>query len=1010
MGSNSDILKALVTIVENSEDSKVEDLETQVGITAAENEIAAEETEETSEVVPKAKRATLAISKVKAQISADAIASLDASLAQIKEQAGIIAKEIEAFRAKNNIQSDLIGPELIDNIAISIVRSKIYYWLSFFTYHKFVNLQTDVPNAVIWGKMLNPNAKELADMEDFFSAIPKEYLDIILSKNDILTKLIKKSEGAKDEFLAQMSSDKKTSKPKAATGKTKLKKSKIVSDAAGALAKKLPSKDMTNMKESMIASIISIFFEAVEKEDDKQRLAHLSDKEGLEGFDVVLPQRLLSSIVSRYAFANKKDINTIDDNIFFHFAAPSGVKQDIWAPKASALGIKSKVEKDPETGKQVRVDDPNALVQGGIARELDTNDEGVATNRTYFEAEPEATSQQTEEEIMAKSQVSEADKAREKAFTEAAPKIFTQSNLAINYFNNKNFAAIVCQLLETWKTNESYALTYIDNETHRLVSRSLSLFFREYSKYYIEDVWTSTPAEAFEILSEGLDILLSPVGAKRPISDEVVSRLIKKFQIILPQAFDLSILSGIQKTEVARALGVSGSFDLTNKTQATDFKSLVINKIQAALASEQDIEKQKVLRNALEVVSNTDPTDTETITKVADLVLSQNILTRVKNKANIQSDDRVAGIAASSDVLGKLIFDNLSTWDPINKVKTFKFNDVLYSDAYSLAKAMANMSKQDIEFLNSEIQNGTYGVPTKGQLIPFYQLKGGPAKKNQDKMTANFNTLLSLKESRLVEDVDPTNDLNTILTNTYIKTFVTASAPILQEWEVIIKRVPIFLINVSTLLKKYAEFLKERGSEKTLNFGSLTKEQQKEIEAFITYVVGKSRTGDTLKAFNEDLRRLILEPSKIEKLTSFFLEVNKNPDSVFFKPVQADFIMRHYSMLKTWLTSIFSKYPSILKELEHIFEKDAAEHTFERLRTFLLREIDVLLPLAAKEHKAEKLMRTIRGITSGLYEYIPEEPENEEQPHEEVALPNDDDAALKKRMEELEALANSLDF
>ena len=138
--------------------------------------------------------------RVKEQLSGESLTLLETPLSVITEQAGKIAKEIETFRGLRNIKSDLIGSDLIDAIAISIIRVKIYYWISYYVYHSFVASQEDIPSVVLWGKLLNPNITELAQLESFFSSIPQEYFDIIFSKHDKLTELMKAAEGAQKKL------------------------------------------------------------------------------------------------------------------------------------------------------------------------------------------------------------------------------------------------------------------------------------------------------------------------------------------------------------------------------------------------------------------------------------------------------------------------------------------------------------------------------------------------------------------------------------------------------------------------------------------------------------------------------------------------------------------------------------------------------------------------------------------------------------------------------------------
>lgn len=970
MGSTSDITRILKRIIESDQPLPPEATDDSL-IKASEAEIEAESQEDSGEAQTTTRRATFAIRRAKEQINLDALVALDTPLAETQKQAGLIANIIDAFRVDRNIKSDLIGPELIDNIAISIVRLKVYYWLSYFIYHKLSDYQDTVPLNVVLGKLLNPNLKELAALEPFFTSLPPEYLDILSSRKDRLTEIMKNAEGSGEEYLKAITPE-----------DTKRKKKK-------------------QTKESMIYKVLATIVEVAEPEESASGHSAIRDREEFGEFARYLPNRLLSGLVSKYVFATKNDLKLIDFKIYLYFANPKGLRDNIIRDKNILTGSKSKVVRDPETGKKIRVDDPNAPVQNVSTGVEDIDPEKNAPN-------PDLEQNQAFEMPT----TTGVDAVREKAFSDAAPKIFNGNNIAIQYFNNKNFAAIVSQLLDLWKAEPKYNIQYLDAQTNALVTRSLSSFFREYGQYFIEDAPVATSAEAFEMLSEAMDVLISPSGEKLQITDATIVKIKKLFQALLPKAFDFSTLPVAAKNELSKHLGLTTTFDarVHKRTEDAGFKDLITNKIKIALDSERDTERQKVLKNALDALVSVEPDNIDLISKIADAVLSQNVIVRAKNKAeDVSQDDKMAGIASAADTLGSLIFSQLASFDPVNKVRSFRFNDVLYSDAHSLAKAIAQMPKSDIEFLYSEIQNGVYGVPMKGQLVPFYQLKGGPAKKNQDKMTANFNTLTSLKESRLVEDVE---DPTLALLNSYTDMISKMSSPILQEWELIIKKVPLFLMNVSVNLKKYAEYLKNPASETTLGYGKLTSEQLSEIQKFIMFVVGKDgANGNTLKAFNEDLRLLILDPSKVQKLTTFFVSILKEPTSIFFKPVRADFIMSSYSLLTNWLLSIFHKFPSIHAELEHLLAKDAEEKTFVRLQLFLQRNMEVILPLAMKEHKADKLVRSIKGIASGLYEYIPEEPKNEEEQPLEVAQPNiESDEVLKKRMEELEALASNLDF
>ncbi len=1078
----------------------------------------------------KADRATALINAVHSRIKSSDIISFKTPFSEIKQQAGIIAQEIEKYRSVNGITSDLTGPDLIDEIAISILRLKVLYAYSVYIYQNVLSIGNlkNTWGKVIWAKLHYPNIKELIAFNSIYEGLPQEYKLVIdsVKRKDILSDLIEQSKTARKDLqdlengkttetkLRQRREEEQKRKAEEEAEETENDDEVDETDDDTVLAKVLNPKDveiaeepyeeylksqvagrlatldrhgvtddalrdeyayedtpLSNIlsrwehikltQESKIYNILSNFVEGVktkrtskakkeQKKEDTNRpdtSIPVSLQMDVETFERILERNLLSGICKEYSKANKANVDTIDTAIYKYFSEYASVKSTLQKELAKFTGKKNKEVKNPETGKRDLVDDETAPfynnpgVVSGDSNLSDDKGQGTLFDVTktpeqggqsYTDSDSNVPQNTTKEQELQELPTQKVSGGKVSDLNIAAD-IFKDNNLAIKYFNNRNFTLLIGKLLTIWDTQEQYKIAYVDPNTKALITNAFGKFIRDYSNGDIEDLYLPIPVEYLELMSDSLDILVSIANTKLPITAFTETKLRTIFQSVMPNAFDLLSLEQHQKAELARELktGITFSIDTVGTAGLElSYKALVLDRIKKALVTETDPTTLTNLRNALTQITNLQDTDAETIKTIASTVLSGNILVRIENllkgsaeeeapvqepviqQPNPEQEQKIKDIKLTATVLGTLIFDKFSDFDVATKTKTLTFNGKTYTDAKDFISALANMSKEELSGLYNQIQTGSmltneFDRVTK-QKLAFYDIKGGPAAKNKEKLNINFNRLLTLKESRLVEATEKIEGGPTLaLENAYVAHIVKSAGPILQDWDLTVKRVPTFLMNLSVIMRKYAEYKHKPGSEQSLGYGSLSQDEYLAAKALLERLTpGEKASTGTLNSLVIDLRSAIIPEDTVIKLTDLFLEEHsKIEESIFFKPIRAEYIMAHYNLLKVWLYNFFSNRKDIIKILNTVYKKDEAVGSFENLRDFLLLHLQLILHAIKGERYAEKLIREIRAICSGNYEYFTSSSlQQKAQPEEDVLselAPDVDEEELARREDAL---------
>jgi hypothetical protein len=196
----------------------------------------------------------------------------------IQQQAKVIADIIEQFRPKYNIQSDLVGEDLANQIAQSLVRLKLYFYLAMDLYQYQLDKYGTIRNDALGAVLRKPKDKYLVDM---FKQLPDEFKKIVLEKDDILSNAL-----------------------------------------------------MVNFEESIILKEILKLTEDVNTD-----LSSLIADDQHSAMDILFGEAF-NKFIRAFLFANVQDLPKIDEDIYLRFSNPSKVNTRLRDIRLKAQGVK----------------------------------------------------------------------------------------------------------------------------------------------------------------------------------------------------------------------------------------------------------------------------------------------------------------------------------------------------------------------------------------------------------------------------------------------------------------------------------------------------------------------------------------------------------------------------------------------------------------------------------------------------------------------------------------------
>ena len=923
----------------------------------------------------------------KDNLDSSPITQVGSSPESVSQLASSLAVLIEQYRT---LSSDLMGAELIDALKQSIIRLNIYYWYAFDIYQSAYSSSTSKINvSVVSGKLLSPGEHELKRLLDLFESLPVESQTVITAKKDFITIQIEKAKLLRTELDKRNKEDlkKEIDQKKRIKEKEKLKKSNK------------PVHDEDEVEESLILTTINKHFliEAGHAED-----AHFLNNEPLEYYNEALEKELLKSLASTYANAQKADLPDIDNKIFKRFSNPLTIKYRLMDPINKAAREQTAL-----------------LGAAGLSGE--SSDEYSQLNKLAVEPEVLAPPENVETSDLAGASLEKASPETKTAIQLAAPKIFSSDNFLLAYFANINFLAIVGELLERWSTNPATNITYYDITSNNIVTKSILEFFRTYTDSFVEGVSTSIPTLAVNILADSADQLTTISGEPAAVSDTNRANLISVFRNDIsqgtPEAINFSklttndagiLLRFLQQTTQDETIK-NVSFQRRNKYLAAgSAKDKILQSLNQLLLSETDINRQKELQLAIEQINLL--TSINEIEAIANRFISSStvadIIRHSEDKPVVNKALKIASDYVSNVIYTYFRLPNAaSSW-------IFKYNNKDYTDLRDIQQLIVQMTADELTAFRDAIYSGKFITNLPGN--PAFLNMVGPAKRSITGFQKYIEQLIILKKEQITSNITEgilleeisNADVLLALENAYLNYLVSQSIPILQKMLVTIKKLPIFLINLVVIFKKYAEYRKNESQQKEkLTFGEMTQEELNMVPVILKAIKGTNKdTSDTLKSLLEDLKYTLLSDSIVEKLTTLFEEqLNNSPSNVLFKPTKADFIMKNYASLKEWLLKFFSRSGDTLLTLGKIFKDVEVSGSFASLRTFLISNAEIIEAglKGAHEHKTETLLRTIQGISRGVYQYYdaneepkeigtpvitPEVPEiSKETPHEDFA-------------------------
>jgi hypothetical protein len=319
--------------------------------------------------------------------------------AVIKQQAALIAREVERRRVSKGIQSDLVGADLIDAIALSIKRLKIFYWFSYFIFADLVTVRDeDLPSdRVLWAKLTKPGPKLLKDLESIYNTFSEEDKKEIESRKDRLTEILRATKDASKKYedllkgieVGEIEDEAKPDKNiKVDKEDKEEKKSEEELNKEWSAQKRQIEAERASKNESVKALLYKYLLKEGKDEGGDTSVVHNTS---FEGFGPDYPAKLLNGIIYKYMNAKKADLPHIDMDIYGYLIHPGGIRKRLAQNKLKALGYRKRL--NPATGKREMMkvaDVPSVSLTTDTQKDEDDDNHSDYTH--FIQQEPDVVS------------------------------------------------------------------------------------------------------------------------------------------------------------------------------------------------------------------------------------------------------------------------------------------------------------------------------------------------------------------------------------------------------------------------------------------------------------------------------------------------------------------------------------------------------------------------------------------------------------------------------------------
>jgi DNA-binding ferritin-like protein (Dps family) len=227
----------------------------------------------------------------------------------IQQQARTMADIIQQFRPKYGIQSDLTGDDLVEQMAQSLVRLKLYFYLAMDLYQYQMDRYGGIRADSLGASLRKPKDKNLIDM---FKQLPDEFKRIVLEKDDILSNAL-----------------------------------------------------MVDFEESVILKEILKLVEDVNTD-----ISSLIADDQNTAMDILFNEAF-NKFIRAFLFANVKDLAKIDEDIYLRFSNPSKINTRLRDIKLKAQGVKKvRGENDTKSDLYTKYEPVTGEGRGEIVNDL----------------------------------------------------------------------------------------------------------------------------------------------------------------------------------------------------------------------------------------------------------------------------------------------------------------------------------------------------------------------------------------------------------------------------------------------------------------------------------------------------------------------------------------------------------------------------------------------------------------------------------------------------------------
>lgn len=788
----------------------------------------------------------------------------------VDETSRSIAKAIINYRTNPNIQSKLqqafeqgIKPnptkylneeQLVNNLKISLIRCKLYFWTALNIYREpevFVKpsskeqkeaekagvvsnepedtIKTSYPNlnySKIFTELMNPSDRELASVYYMFRELStnrysneiSELQKIILSKNDLLTKFLSKKIKFNNTSQIQNTIKEAVQKPsfdydtiKNAADRIKKKQEALGKEVA---------KSETSRGSVEVEKPSTYTGDAVSKTDE------LRNK---------LFDRYFNTLISEYFYATTENVDKIDERIYEKLANPISLNLFFKGRRISGQRFDTK---GVATGLPSSEDGKNIILRNATTNIEDVeniNSPAVVTKEAY---------------------------------------LLHNKNLFHEYFNATNYTSCVGEFLEKWsKQPDKFLVKIFDKQTNKLIDINLLEYLYKQNSHYLLTSGTAVTELQIDILSCARH-LITLDGEPSNVSEAAFAEFSSELYNIVVSKYKLQefIFSGINNTtkEAARqAFGLEeiGPIETSNErsfsrwAEKGTFKDRLLTKINAITDPTFENIKENII-SQLE--------DMKDVKKILDISIrllgelpTERLLRDSSDAALYKQTEKSELTTFAKDTAKKL--EKVMVLDPAN---TSDINIYVMTPSFKFSK------KEIVNFLLTSDIASCEKLKNEISQIPKFKALAPRNVASQTMILSSFDNLISAKkkEANLTESAEQEQRLSDILRQAAIKTFAISLIPNLQYIGKELNKFGRFLINLSQYPEYYIDTIK--------------------------------KTEESARKFRFALRNFLLPITRIKQLVELYEEV-KDVMEEELSPLDNPIFKDSFSKVKSWLLEFF---------------------------------------------------------------------------------------------------------